>query len=54
MTEPVLTGTFAHYFYPRLVYNSITVDFDIAIMVQVTPKPVRAQNTTLSGVLETL
>jgi hypothetical protein len=54
MAEPVLTGTFAHYFYPRLVYNSITVDFDLALNVVVTPKPVRAQNISLNGNLETL
>lgn len=52
--EPVLQAVFPGRFYPRLVYNGVTLDFEIAKSVVVTPKPVRAQSTTLSGVNETL
>jgi hypothetical protein len=52
--EPVLAAVFPTSYYPRLVYNGITLDFEIAKMVAVQETPVCAQNTTLSGVVETL
>ncbi len=46
---------FSKFFYPRLVYNAITIDFvDPVSVIAVDEIPIRGQNASIAGLTETL